>query len=79
MAVYLCTLIPTALGYGNSFRPIHGVSSEYPADSSSSSSSSNYQTLVPTPVRNQRPPLLATPPGLTMLQQGGAECSVRGH
>ncbi len=60
-------------GYGNSFRPIHGVDYSSQTDSSMSpSGNNNYQTLVPTPVRNQRPPLLATPPGLSMLQQGTA-------
>ena len=50
--------------YSAAFRPIQ----QHPEGVGDSSN--NIPTLVPTPLRNARPPLLETPPGFRYMSQG---------
>ncbi len=63
---------PDKAMYGASFRPIQFQPSDFPPPAPTSEGSGSFQTLIPTPMRNPRPPLLATPPGFghPLMQQG---------
>lgn len=69
----MLVFLPHAGGgvYSAAFRPIQ----QHPEGDSSS----NIPTLVPTPLRNSRPPLLETPPGFRYMSQGLSTCTVHVH
>ena len=60
--------------YNTSFRPIQvQATAEFPPTGGvPEATGSSFQTLIPTPMRNPRPPLLATPPGFghPLMPQG---------